>query len=78
MPQKWFDLYPQDTLKIPEVLASDRDQLSEYAKQLTFGHIAPTHDWVVKADEWKPLVQSYLACNCYSYETGPATLAISH
>ena len=20
------------------------------------------HDWVVKNDEWKPLVQSYLAC----------------
>jgi choline-sulfatase len=62
VPQKWFDLYPRETLKMPEVLASDRDQLSEYAKQLTFGHVAPKHDWVVEADEWKPLVQSYLAC----------------
>ncbi len=62
VPQKWFDLYPRDTLQLPEVLASDRDQLSKYAKDLTFGHIAPKHDWVVKSEEWTPLVQSYLAC----------------
>ncbi|MEX0321669.1 MAG: sulfatase [Puniceicoccaceae bacterium] len=62
VPQKWFDLYPRESLVMPEVRATDRDQLSEYAKQLTFGHIAPKHDWVVKANEWKPMVQSYLAC----------------
>jgi len=65
VPQKWFDLYPLDTLQIPEVLASDRDQLSEYAKTLTFGHIAPKHDWVLESDEWKPMVQAYLACISY-------------
>lgn len=62
VPQKWFDLYPRETLEMPEVRASDRDQLSEYAKQLTWGHVAPKHDWVVEANEWEPLVQSYLAC----------------
>ncbi|MDA0348580.1 MAG: sulfatase [Verrucomicrobia bacterium] len=62
VPQKWFDLYPPETLEMPEVLATDRDQLSEYAKELTWGHVAPKHDWVVGANEWKPLVQSYLAC----------------
>ncbi len=65
VPQKWFDLYPLDTLQMPEVLASDRDQLSEYAKTLTFGHIAPKHDWVTEANEWKPMVQAYLACISY-------------
>lgn len=65
VPQKWFDLYPLDTLELPKVLDSDRDQLSEYAKILTFGHIAPKHDWVVKSDEWKPMVQAYLACISY-------------
>lgn len=62
VPQKWFDLYPRETLVMPEVLPSDRDQLPEYAKLLTFGYVAPKHDWVVEANEWKPLVQSYLAC----------------
>jgi len=65
VPQKWFDLYPKANVQLPKVLATDRDQFSEYAKQLTFGHIAPKHDWVVSANEWKPLVQSYLACISY-------------
>lgn len=65
VPQKWFDLYPMETLELPEVLASDRDGLSEYAKTLTFGHIAPKHDWVEEAEEWKPMVQAYLACISY-------------
>ena len=25
-------------------------------------HIAPTQNWVLKNEQWKPLVQSYLAC----------------
>ncbi len=65
VPQKWFDLYPMDSLEIPEVLSTDRDQFSEYAKTLTFGHIAPKHDWVVEAGEWKAMVQAYLACISY-------------
>lgn len=65
VPQKWFDLYPMDSLKIPDVLSTDRDQFSEYAKTLTFGHIAPKHDWVVEAGEWKAMVQAYLACISY-------------
>ncbi|MDG2167581.1 MAG: sulfatase-like hydrolase/transferase, partial [Opitutales bacterium] len=36
VPQKWFDLYPEETLEMPEVLATDRDQLSDYAKELTW------------------------------------------
>lgn len=62
VPQKWFDLYPKETIEIPQVSLSDRDHISEYAKTLTWGHVAPKHDWVVEAGEWKPLVQSYLAC----------------
>ena len=61
--QKWFDLYPEETVKLPEVKADDLDDLSQYAINLTrLKHVAPTHEWVVKNDEWKPLVQSYLAC----------------
>ena len=62
-PQKWFDLYPLDSVQLPKVLENDLDDLSDYAINLTrLQHVAPTHDWVVKNDEWKPLVQSYLAC----------------
>lgn len=62
-PAKWFDLYPLESLRLPAVLEDDLDDLSEYAINLTrLKHVAPTHDWVKENDEWKPLVQSYLAC----------------
>ena len=44
-------------------MQNDLDDVSDYGINLTrLKHVAPTHDWVVKNDEWKPLVQSYLAC----------------
>ena len=63
VPQKWFDLYPLDSVQLPKVSENDLDDLSDYAINLTrLKHVAPPHNWVVKNDEWKPLVQSYLAC----------------
>ena len=63
VPQKWFDLYPLESLQLPKVLERDLDDLSEYGINLTrLNHVAPTQHWVEKSNEWKPLVQSYLAC----------------
>jgi arylsulfatase A-like enzyme len=62
-PRKWFDLYPLDALQLPVVHQRDLDDISKYAINITrLKHVAPTHQWVVNNDEWKPLVQSYLAC----------------
>jgi len=62
-PQKWFDMYPLDTLKLPAVSENDLNDLSQYAVNLTrLKHIPPTQQWVQENDQWKPLVQSYLAC----------------
>ena len=62
-PQKWFDLYPLDTLKLPKTVPDDLKDISQYGRDITrLKHVAPTHEWVIKNGEWKPLVQSYLAC----------------
>jgi arylsulfatase A-like enzyme len=62
-PQKWFDLYPLETLQLPEVLKNDLEDIPDYGVNLTsLNHVSPTHEWVVENNEWKPLVQSYLAC----------------
>ena len=62
-PQKWFDLYPLDSLQLPVSVSNDLDDISEYGKQITrLGHVAPTMQWVLENEQWKPLVQSYLAC----------------
>ncbi len=62
-PQKWMDLYPLETLQLPKIKTDDLDDLSEYAINLTrLKHVSPTHEWVEKNNQWKPLVQTYLAC----------------
>jgi len=62
-PQKWFDMYPIETLQLPKVIADDLKDIPEYGVNLTrLKHVAPTMEWVEKNDQWKPLVQSYLAC----------------
>lgn len=61
--QKWFDLYPSETLQLPAYRQDDLVDLPEYAIDITrLKHIAPTQQWVNENDQWKPLVQSYLAC----------------
>jgi arylsulfatase A-like enzyme len=61
--QKWFDLYPMDTLKLPKYKKDDIQDISQYAIDITrLEHVAPTHEWVTENKEWKALVQSYLAC----------------
>ena len=62
-PQKWFDMYPLETLELPVVAENDLSDVPQYGINLTrLKHVAPTHEWVKKNNEWKPLVQSYLAC----------------
>ena len=62
-PQKWFDMYPLDEIQPPETMKDDLSDLSRYGVDITrLKHIAPTWEWVSKNDQWKPLVQSYLAC----------------
>ena len=62
-PQKWFDLYPMETLRLPKTIADDLEDISQYGIDITrLEHISPSHKWVTENKEWKPLVQSYLAC----------------
>lgn len=62
-PQKWFDLYPMESLQLPKVVSDDLSDLSAYGIDITrLNHVSPPHEWVIQNEEWKPLVQSYLAC----------------
>ncbi|SOE23207.1 Arylsulfatase A [Spirosomataceae bacterium TFI 002] len=62
-PQKWFDMYPLKTLQLPKTITDDLDDISKYGVDITrLKHVSPTHEWVTDNQQWKPLVQSYLAC----------------
>ena len=62
-PQKWFDMYPLESLQLPKTITGDLDDISPYGIDISrLKHVSPTFEWVTENEEWKPLVQSYLAC----------------
>lgn len=61
-PQKYFDMFPQEDLQLPKVIADDLKDIPDFAVEMTHKRHAPPHDWVLENDQWKPLVQAYLAC----------------
>lgn len=63
LPQKYFDLYPLDTVELPPVLENDLDDISEIARRLgtNFGSPIEVHQWALEAGVWKDGVQAYLA-----------------
>lgn len=59
--QKWFDLYPEETLQLPKVLANDRDDTPRFSWYLHWKLPEPRAIWLEENNEWKPLVRAYLA-----------------
>ena len=72
VPQKWFDMYPLDSIQLPKIMPNDLEDVSSYATDLTrLEHVSPPFEWVIENEEWKPLVQSYLACVSFvDYQVG--------
>jgi choline-sulfatase len=65
VPQKWFDLYPNETLMLPTVQRGDRDDTPRFSWYLHWKLPEPRLAWLEQADQWKPLVRAYLACVSY-------------
>lgn len=60
--QQWMDLYPLETLMLPEVRDDDRDDTPRSSWWLHWKLPEPRLTFLEEADEWKNLVRSYLAC----------------
>jgi arylsulfatase A-like enzyme len=65
-PQKWFDLYPDDTLRMPAVKDDDRADLPRFASYLHWRLPEPRLKWLKEANQWRPLVRAYLASVSYA------------
>ena len=59
--QKWFDLYPDESLVMPPVKANDRADVPDFAWNLHWKLPEPRLSWLQKNNQWKPLVRAYLA-----------------
>jgi arylsulfatase A-like enzyme len=60
--QKWFDLYPDETLVLPPVKANDREDVPRFAGYLHWQLPEPRLAWLERERQWRPLVRAYLAC----------------
>lgn len=67
VPQKYFDRFPLDSIRLPKTLDSDFDDLGEVAKEL-ISRGGDYHKHVVEAGQWKKAIQGYLASVAYADE----------
>ena len=63
--QKWFDLYPEDTLQLPPVKRDDRDDTPRFSWYLHWTLPEPRLKFLEESGQWKNLVRSYLACTSF-------------
>ena len=62
-PKKYFDMYPLESVKLPEILENDLDDLPPIAKKWAVDAVtAGLHSSTLKHSQWKKAVQAYLAC----------------
>lgn len=64
-PQKWFDLYPEESLIMPPMLAGDRDDTPMFSWYLHWKLPEPRQSWLDKAGESRSLVRAYLASTSF-------------
>jgi arylsulfatase A-like enzyme len=60
-PQRYFDLYPPRSIRLPLTRSDDLDDLPAVGRQLAAAR-RPEHERIVKEGKWKEAVRAYLAC----------------
>ncbi|WP_146460370.1 sulfatase [Rubripirellula tenax] len=60
--QKWWDMYPEDTLVMPPRKDNERADCSPFSWYLHWNLPEPRVSWLEHYDQHKNLVRSYLAC----------------
>ncbi|QEG24976.1 sulfatase [Mariniblastus fucicola] len=63
--QKWYDMYPEETLELPPFLAGDRNDTPRFSWYLHWKLPEPRQDFLVESSQWKNLVRSYLASTTF-------------
>jgi len=63
--QKWYDLFPEDTLQLPPVPDDDRADTPRFSWYLHWKLPEPRLRFLQEASQWKNLVRSYLASTAF-------------
>lgn len=65
VPQKWFDMFPINSIQTPPYLKTDMDDVPKLAQRISDMPTMPTTEWMIETNQWKDAVQAYLACIAY-------------
>ncbi len=60
-PQEYFDLYPREDVRLPEVPGNDLDDVPALARQYAAVRRSE-HERILREDKWTDGVRAYLAC----------------
>jgi arylsulfatase A-like enzyme len=63
--QKWFDLYPEETLQLPPIKLDDRDDTPRFSWYLHWKLPEPRLKFLQESGQEKNIVRSYLACTSF-------------
>ena len=61
-PQKWFDLFPLDSIETPPYKEDDFDDIPYFARKVADAPMMPTTEELIKSGEWENVIQAYMAC----------------
>lgn len=65
VPQKWFDMFPVEEMIEPPYKPDDLDDVPEFSIKLHDMPGMPKTEWLIKENQWKPMIQAYLACMAF-------------
>lgn len=63
--QAWFDLFPDDNSVLPKILRNDRQDTPRFSWYMHWYLPEVRLNWLEKANQWRNLVRSYLACTSF-------------
>lgn len=62
VPQKWYDMFPIETIETPPYKADDFNDIPIMAKMVAEAPMMPTTQELIKWQQWKEVIQAYAAC----------------
>jgi choline-sulfatase len=63
--ERWFDLYPEESLLLPPVPTRDRQSTPRSSWYLHWQLPEPRLDYLLESHQWSNIVRSYLACTSF-------------
>ena len=63
-PQRFFEKFPLDKVRLPATKDDDRKDLPEAAVKLTDNGAPPSHEWFKQSGSWRAAVRAYYSSVC--------------